>query len=220
MAASRKPFNPQIPLFYRLSRECFVFSTNVREPNDATYKWTQTHAAIENFELKDFMWRNGTHLHSSLLAFQLLTSRNKWFMMSTSIAFVRRLAPFEVDCTRCDVTVGRIEVVKYYFCCHSTHQRWICELLDCWQGIVWLAQARARDYCPSESPNKKVQVESSAKNLVNQSHTMAESINYTTFHDFVDYYCLLCAVCCSFFSLLQSATIAWLLLHHHHRIDC
>lgn len=36
-------------------------------------------------------------------------------MMSTNIAFVRRLAPFEVDCPRCDVTVGRIEIDKHYF---------------------------------------------------------------------------------------------------------
>lgn len=138
--------------------------------NRCNKQWTRTQLALlVVIWLKLFDGRKKTrqtldgemaHIYTFLLLFffsWLLTwsERGKnddlwWARIWAEIAFVHLLAEFEIDCTQCDVTVGRAHQTnkKNNICCHSTNPRWICELFDCAGIDWWLAHeceyARAR----------------------------------------------------------------------------
>lgn len=154
--------------------------------------------------------------------------RNDWFMMSIEhecMLSTKIFCLFNSStssgtdwnwlCT-CDFTVGRTQTKHVRF----SVIWWICELFDCEHCVCvcvissW-TRARVGDVRLTESPNKKVQMES--KNLVNQSHTIVKPIDYyyETFHDFV--------MCCFFFFFFLhhfTPWTTWGFFVHHDQIDC
>lgn len=213
--ASRKPFDLFHTFFlFKVSFDIFIDCRNLRNPK--FHEKTQTHPPFGNWKYRSKKlyvkkWHTFILFFSCIVYFNFwLYEINDWWWARTLLLFVGW--PDSKLIVHDAMLPWVASQAKNNFFSHSTHQRWICELFDWWWTVEYrmissCERARAT-FARSSHPNKKVQVESSARNLVNQSHTMAKSINYATFHDFVDCYCLLCCLLGIFFPPFFSLRIS------------